>query len=161
MRGESRLCRSHLIDPYRADWFFPPKTRPRRVLRSAERGNHSHLGVAAQRSAFPRPPARYKFQDRPLRRKRRSPEAGPGDRLPEPWLSNPTPPSFFVVAALDVVVSNRASPSEPTVRRLRHYAVRLSGEISWATAAPGVREADLVVPMPPARLWRRTQPALR
>ena len=63
-----------------------------------------------------------------------------------------SPPSFFVVKALDVVVSNRASPSEPTVQSPRYYAVRLSGEISWATAALGVPEADLVVSMIPARL---------
>jgi hypothetical protein len=56
-------------------------------------------------------------------------------------------PSFFVVTALDVVVSSCANLLEPTVRSLHCYAVRLSGEISWATAALGVPEADLVVSM--------------
>jgi len=74
---------------------------------------------------------------------------------------SPTP-SFFVVKALEVVVSSCANLLEPTVRSLRQYAVRVSDEISWATAALGVSEADLVVSMTPARLGRRrrTPPAL-
>lgn len=62
------------------------------------------------------------------------------------------PPSFFVVKALDVVVSGCANSFEPTVRSLRCYAVGLSDEISWAAAALGIPAADLVVSMTPARL---------
>jgi hypothetical protein len=61
-------------------------------------------------------------------------------------------PSFFVVKALDVVVSSCANRFKLTVRTLRHYAVRVPDEISWAAAALGVPEAALVVSMIPARL---------
>jgi len=96
----------------------------------------------------------WEFKSSPVEGRRRSPEAGPGDRLPTPWRSSsaPPPPSSFVVKALDVVVSSCANPFEPTVRSLRHHAVRLSDEICWAAAAPGGPEAALVVSMSPARL---------
>jgi hypothetical protein len=67
----------------------------------------------------------------------------------------------LIVEALDVVVNGCANPFEPTVRSLRYCAVRVRDEISWATAALGVPEADLVVSMTLARLEEAENTACR